>query len=141
MDTNYDLQSVSEELTVDMEATHTNEEANQRYCKTMQATNAVLDARPIRTTPTVTVQAATKLLARIVEDLKPSEKLASTMLLEAFRAWAEQYNNFMRQNKRAFEDLGLETARAYLTKVIGHKLSQRTNYFKEVQGPSESFQD
>ena len=28
MDTNYDLQSVSEELTVDMEATHTNEEAN-----------------------------------------------------------------------------------------------------------------
>ena len=56
----------------------------------MQATNAVLDARPVGATPTVTVQATTKLPGRIVDDLKPSEKLASTMSLGAFRAWAEQ---------------------------------------------------
>ena len=59
--------------------------------------------------------------ARIVKDLKPSVKLASTMSLEAFRTWAEQYGNFMRQNKKAFEEQGLETARAYLTKAIDSK--------------------
>ena len=146
----------------------------------MQTTNAVLDARPAGAASTVTIQAA-KPPARIVEDLKPSEKLTSTMSLEAFRAWAEQYRNFMRQNRRAFEEQGLETARAYLTKAIDSKLAtrlktmrdkagnlkvteattvdevikllenlyveakplwvQRTNYFKEVQGPSESFDD
>ena len=82
----------------------------------MQIANAVLDARPVGAASTVTVQAA-KPPARIVEDLKPSKKLTSTMSLEAFRAWAEQYRNFIRQNKRAFEEQGLETARAYLTKA------------------------
>ena len=87
----------------------------------------------------------------------------------------------MRQNRKAFEEQGLGTARAYLTKAIDSKLStrlktmrdeawdlkvmedttveeilklledlyveakplwvQRTNYFKEVQGPNESFDD
>ena len=124
MDANYDLQSVSDELTDEMEPAHTKayEEAKQRYTKTMQTTNAVLDARPAEATPTVTVQAA-KPPARIVEDLKPSEKLTSTMSLEAFRAWAEQYRNFMRQNKKAFEEQGLETARAYLKKAIDSKLA------------------
>ena len=45
------------------------------------------------------------------------------MSLEAFIAWAEQYGNFMRQNKKAFEEQSLETARAYLTKAIDSKLS------------------
>lgn len=40
------------------------------------------------------------------------------MSLEAFIAWAEQYGNFMRQNKKAFEEQSLETTRAYLTKVV-----------------------
>ena len=106
MDTNYDIQAVSREMTDEMETAHTKayEEAEQRYTKTMQATNAVLDARPVGATPTVTVQAATKLPAQIVEDLKPSEKLASTMSLEAFRVWAKQYSNFMRQNKKALKN-------------------------------------
>ena len=49
MDENYDLQSVSEELTEDMEAAHTKayDKANQRYSKTMQATNTVLHAWPV----------------------------------------------------------------------------------------------
>ena len=60
MDTNYDIQAVSEELTEEMEPAHTKayENAKQRYTKTMQTTNAVLDARPAEATPTVTVQAA-----------------------------------------------------------------------------------
>ena len=103
------------------------------------------------------------------------------MSLEAFRAWAKQYRHFMEQNTKAFEEQGLKTARAYLTKAMGTKLAmrletmrddagelkltdettvdqvlklleglyvdakplwvQRTNYFKEVQGPNESFDD
>ena len=112
MDTNYDVQAFSSKLTDEMEAAHTKayEEAELRYRKTMKATNAVLDARPVGATSTVTVQAAAKPPARIFEDLRPSEKLASTMSLEAFRAWAEQYGNFMRQNKKAFKEQGLETA-------------------------------
>ena len=47
------------------------------------------------------------------------------MSLEAFRAWAEQYGNFMRQNRKAFEEQGLETARTYLTEAIDSKLSTR----------------
>ena len=88
-----------------MDSAHTKayEEAKQRYCKTMQTANAVLDAKPAGATPTVQAKAP----AQIVEDLKPSVKLASTMLLEAFRAWTEQYGNFMRQNKKAFEEQGL----------------------------------
>ena len=103
MDNNYDIQAVSGKLTDEMENAHTKvyEEAKQRYTKTMQTANAVLNARPVGAASTVTVQAA-KPPARIVEDLKPSEKLASTMWLEAFRAWAEQYRNFMRQKKKAF---------------------------------------
>ena len=69
----------------------------------MQATNSVLDASPVSSATTVTVQAA-KPPAWIIKDLKPSEKLSSNMLLEAFRAWSEQYGNFMRQNKKAFEE-------------------------------------
>ena len=57
---NYDIQSVSSELTNDMKAAHTKayEKAKQRYRKTMQATNTVLDARPVKATPAVTVQTA-----------------------------------------------------------------------------------
>ena len=44
----------------------------------------------VQVIPRSTVQATTKVPARIVDDLKPSEKLASTMSLEAFRAWAKQ---------------------------------------------------
>ena len=135
MDTNYNIQAVSSELTDEMEKAHTKvyKEAKQRYTKTMQIANAILDARPVGATSNVTVQAA-KTPARIVEDLKPSEKLASTMSLEAFRAWAEQYRNFMRQNKKAFEEQGLETARAYLTKAIDSKLSTRLKTLRDEAG-------
>ena len=103
MDANYDLQSVSDELTEDMETAHTKtyNDAKGRYKKAMHALNAVLDARPVQA-KTVTVQAP-RPPARIVEDLKPSEKLTSTMSLEAMRSWAEQYRNFMEQNAKAFE--------------------------------------
>ena len=126
MDKNYDLQSVSEEFTEEMEVAHKKayDDAKPRYCKTMQTTNTILDARPFGATPTITVLAAQP-PARIVEDLKPLEKLASTMSLEAFRALAEQHGNFMRQNRKAFEEQGLETARAHLTKAIDSQLSTR----------------
>ena len=60
MDKNYDLQSVSSKLTDEMEAAYTKayDEAKQRYRKTMQATNTVLDARTVKATPTVTFQTA-----------------------------------------------------------------------------------
>ena len=126
MDTNYNIQSVSSKLTDEMEAAHMKayDEAKQRYRKTMQATNTVLDARTVKATPTVMIQTA-KALAWIVKDLKPSKKLASTMSLEAFRAWADHSSNFMRQNKKAFEEQGLESARAYLITAIDSKLSTR----------------
>ena len=181
MDANYEIQSESDELTEVIETAHTKvyDEAKAKYYKAMQAVNPVLDARPVAA-PTVTVQPA-RPPARIVEDLRPKEKLTSTMSLEAMRAWAEQYRNFMAQNEKAFEELGLKTARAYLTGAIDVKLAtrlktmrdedgnlkvsdettvdqvlkllegiyieakplwvQRTNYFKEVQGTNESFDD
>ena len=91
MDANYDIQSVSDELTEDMETAHKKvyDEAKARYKKAMLATNTVLDARPVAAVPTVNVQPA-RPPARIVEDLKPKEKLTSTMSLEAMRAWAKQ---------------------------------------------------
>ena len=57
MDTNYDIQAVSSELTDEMENAHTKvyEEAKQRYTKTMQAANAVVDARPVGATPKVSI--------------------------------------------------------------------------------------
>ena len=84
MDANYVTQQ--EELTDDLEPAHTKayEEAVQGYTNTMQLANAVLRAQPTGTA-NVTVQAA-RPPARIIEDLKPSEKLTSTMSLEAFRA-------------------------------------------------------
>ena len=59
MDANYDIQSVSTELTDEMEQAHTKayEEAKMGYKKTMLTTNAVLDARPAEAASTVTVQA------------------------------------------------------------------------------------
>ena len=179
MDTNYLDQQA--ELPEDQEQAHTKayEDAVKDYNKTIQTANATLDAQPSGSA-NVTVQAV-RPPARIIEDLKPSEKLTSTMSLEAYRAWAEQYRNFMEQNTKAFEEQGLKTARAYLTKAIGSKLAmrlktmrddagvlkvkdettvdqvlklleglyveakplwvQRTNYFKEVQGQNESFDD
>ena len=179
---NYCLQSVSDELDEDKEEAHTKiyDEAKAVYKKAMTAVNTVLDAnRPVAGSQNVTVQARTP--ARIIEDLKPSEKLTSTMSLEAMRAWAEQYRNFMDQNAKAFEELGLKTARAYLLKAIDAKLAtrlrtmrdddgnlkvtpettvdqviklleslyieakplwvQRIDYFKEVQGQNEKFDD
>merc|ERR1712020_37736 len=182
MDANYDIQSVSDELTEDMETAHKKvyDEAKARYKKAMLAAVAVLDARAVPAAPTVHVQPA-RPPARIVEDLRPKEKLTSTMSLEAMRAWAEQYRNFMAQNEKAFEEQGLKTARAYLTGSIDMRLAtrlktmrgedgnlkvsdetsvedvlkvlegiyieakplwvQRTNYFKEVQGTNENFDD
>ena len=49
--------------------------------------------------------------------------MTSSMSLEAFRAWSEQYQNFMKQSEKAFKEQGLKTARAYLTKAIATKLS------------------
>merc|ERR1712026_102224 len=148
----------------------------------MATVRPILDARTVAVAAAqaVTVQPA-RPPARIIEDLRPKEKLMSTMSLEAMRAWAEQYRNFMAQNENAFEEQGLKTARAYLTGSIDAKLTtrlktmrgedgnlkvsdetpveevlkvlegiyieakplwvQRTNYFKEVQGTNESFDD
>ena len=49
LDANYDLQSVSDELTEDMETAHTKtyNDAKARYKKAMNAVNTVLDARPV----------------------------------------------------------------------------------------------
>ena len=134
LDANYDLQSVSDELTEDMETAHTKtyNDAKARYKKALQALNAVLDARPAEAT-SVTVQAV-RPPARIIEDLKPTEKLTSTMSLEAFRAWAEQYRNFMDQNEKAFAEHGLKTARAYLTKAIDSKLATRLKTMRDEAG-------
>ena len=62
MDTNYDIQAVSSELTDEMEKAHTKvyEEAKQRYTKTMQIANAILDARPVGAASNVTVQATNR---------------------------------------------------------------------------------
>ena len=73
-------------------------------------------------------------LESIVEDLKPSEKLLSSMSLEAFRAWSEQFSNFTRQNVKALEKQGLETARAYLPKAIDKKLSTRHKIMLDMAG-------
>ena len=110
LDANYGLQSVSDELTEDRETAHTKiyDDAKARYKKAMTAVNIVLDARPVAS-QTINVQTP-RPPARIIEDLKPSEKLTSTMSLEAMRAWAEQYRNFMEQNAKAFEEQGLKTA-------------------------------
>ena len=91
MEANYEIQSFSGELTENMETAHTKvyDEAKARYEKAMSAVNTVLDARPVAAAPTVNVQPA-RPPARIVEDLRPKEKLTSTMSLEAMRAWAEQ---------------------------------------------------
>ena len=77
LDANYVSQQ--EELTDDLEPAHTKayEDAVQDYTKTMQMANALLDAQPTGTA-NVTVQAVCP-PARIIEDLKPSEKLTSTM--------------------------------------------------------------
>ena len=122
MSENYDIQTQSDELTEDMETAHTKayEEAQTRYIKTMKAVYPVLKARPAEAAPTVTVQPA-RPPARIVEDLRPKEKLTSTMSLEAMRAWAEQYRNFMAQNEKAFEEQGLKTARALLDRLHRHE--------------------
>ena len=100
MDANYVEQQA--EVPEDQEAAHTKafEDAVKDYDKTMQTVNTTLDAQPSGSA-NVTVQAV-RPPARIIEDLKPSEKLTSTMSLEAFRAWAEQYRQFMRQNTKAF---------------------------------------
>ena len=106
MDENYEIQTFSGELTDDIEKAHTKayEEAQVRYDRAMTAVDAVLDAKPVAVAaaPTVHVQPA-RPPARIVEDLRPKEKLTSTMSLEAMRAWAEQYRNFMVQNDTAFD--------------------------------------
>ena len=132
LDANYLDQQA--ELPDDQEQAHTKayEDAVKDYDKTMQKANATLDAQPSGSA-SVTVQAV-RPPARIIEDLKPTEKLTSTMSLEAFRAWAEQYRQFMKQNTKAFEEQGLETARAYLTKAIGPKLAMRLKTMRDDAG-------
>merc|ERR1712020_733560 len=55
METNYEVQSFSDELTDDIEKAHTKvyEEAKARYDKAMTAVDTVLDAKPVAAAPTV----------------------------------------------------------------------------------------
>ena len=135
MDESYAIQSSSGELAEDIEKAYTKvyNEAKARYVKVMADVDPVLDARTVPAAPTVQVQPA-RPPARIVEDLRPKEKLTSTMSLEAMRAWAEQYRNFMAQNEKAFEEQGLKTARAYLTGSIDAKLTTRLKTMRGEDG-------
>merc|ERR1712026_573307 len=101
----------------------------------MATVRPILDARTVAVAaaPAVHVQPA-RPPARIIEDLRPKEKLMSTMSLEAMRAWAEQYRNFMAQNEKAFEELGLKTARAYLTGAIDNRLATRLKTMRDEDG-------
>ena len=75
LDTNYGIQTVSDELPEDKEEAHTKiyNDAKARYRKAMIAVNIILDARPVAGSQAVTVARPP---ARIIEEVKPTEKLS-----------------------------------------------------------------
>ena len=61
----------------------------------------------------------------VVEDIKLTATLTAMMSLEAFQNWSGQYKDFMKQNPKAFEEQGLQIAKAYLNKSIDSRLAMR----------------